>query len=398
MKANSLFSAFGLVLLAGVGFAAAAFAYEVGDIVMVDPFGGNKNFESAEVFAKEARGYSVRLLPGNKHSGEFFVPETWISGLGAAPSTGAQGAAHGAAQGAAHGAAQGAAHGAAQNGTPTRAGAASSVAPHTPSQSQSGQWQGAADDPYKKMYNDINERIKQSKNESSGSPSAPAGPVSGSHPFEGLYLRHEQTWQGTALNYREDHYYFFADGRVYHGVPPEGPGRFNWAKEQQTHPQRCGQYGVNGNKITFSYAGSAPYTWPIRMKGGQEMELNMSPTVKVDKFGANAKLNGSYHRGTVFAANYSIGAAPTITKAGIYNFYPNGTVTTDSTKGINGDTNDTGVTASVYQKNAGTYTVSGNDMTISLAGETMHCTAYPIMEGGQPIRISINGALFERKR
>jgi len=375
MKTNSSLSVIGLVFLAGSCFAAGAFAYEVGDIVMVDPFGSNKNFESAKVLAKEARGYQIRLLPGNKHTGEYFVPETWISGMGSAPATGAPGDTPGA--------------------TPTMSGAASLGAPHPTPASQHGQWQGAANDPYKKMFNDINERIKQSKSERTGS--AAAGPVTGNHPFEGLYLRHEQTWQGTALSYREDHYYFFSDGRVYHGVPPEGPGRFNWAKEQQAHPQRCGQYGVNGNKITFSYTGNAPYTWPIKIKGGQEMELNMSPTVKVDKFGANAKLSGSYHRGTVFGGNYSIGAAPTIAKAGIYNFSPNGTVTTDSTKGIGGDTRDTGVTASIYQKNAGTYTVSGNDMTISLAGETMHCTAYPIMEGGQPIRISINGALFERK-
>ncbi|MBX9940498.1 MAG: lipocalin family protein [Candidatus Obscuribacterales bacterium] len=382
MKVKSLFPVIGLVFLAGGCFAAGAFAYEVGDVVMVDPFGGNKDFESAQVLVKEARGYQIRLLPGNKHSGEYFVPESWISGKGAAPASVAPGAAASVAPGA----------------TSTMTGAASIAAPHTTSKSQPSQWQGAANDPYRKMFNDINEQIRQSKNESTGSPAAPAGPVTGSHPFEGLYLRHEQSWQGTALSYREDHYYFFSDGRVYHGVPPEGPGRFNWAKEQQTHPQRCGQYGVNGNKITFSYSGTAPYTWPIRMKSGQEMELNMSPTVKVDKFGANAKLSGSYHRGTVFGSNYSIGAAPTIAKAGIYNFSPNGTVTTDSTKGIGGDTNDTGVTASIYQKNAGTYSVSGNDMTISLAGETMHCTAYPIMEGGQPIRISINGALFERKR
>ncbi|MBK8219978.1 MAG: hypothetical protein IPK73_03035 [Candidatus Obscuribacter sp.] len=377
MKANSLCSVIGLVFLAAISLCAGAFAYEVGDIVMVDPFGGNKNFESAKVLAKEARGYEVRLLPGNKHTGEYFVPETWISGKGSAPATGTTGVA--------------------PDPAPTTAGAAALVAPHTTPKSQYSQWQGSANDPYKKMFNDINERIKQSKNESTGTSTAPAGPVTGSHPFEGLYLRHEQTWQGTALSYREDHYYFFTDGRVYHGVPPEGPGRFNWAKEQQAHPERCGQYGVNGNKITFSYAGNAPYTWPIKMQSGREMELNMSPTVKVEKFGANAKLSGSYHRGTVFGGNYSIGTAPTITKAGIYNFSPNGTVTTDSTKGISGDTKDTGVTASIYQKNAGTYTVSGNDMTISLGGETMHCTAYPIMEGGQPIRISINGALFERK-
>ena len=97
MKAHSLFSVIGLACLAGSCFTAAAFAYEVGDIVMVDPFGSNKNFESAKVIAKEARGYEVRLLPGNKHTGEYFVPETWISGMGSAPATATPGIAHDAA-------------------------------------------------------------------------------------------------------------------------------------------------------------------------------------------------------------------------------------------------------------------------------------------------------------
>lgn len=227
---------------------------------------------------------------------------------------------------------------------------------------------------------------------------SPAQPVNGSKGLSGLYLRHEQTFQGTSISYREDHYFFFPDGRVYHGVPPEGPSNFNWAKELRENPLKCGTYGINGNKITFSWTGGSSYTWPMR-NDARGMEINMSPTNKVEKFGSNAKLSGSYHRGTVFGANYSYGAAPTITKAGIYTFSANGAFTTDSTKGIGADTNDTGVTASIYQKGQGTYTINGNDMVLTLGGEVKRCTVYPVTDNGNlqaPVRISINGALFER--
>jgi hypothetical protein len=227
---------------------------------------------------------------------------------------------------------------------------------------------------------------------------SPAQPVNGSKGLSGLYLRHEQSFQGTSISYREDHYYFFPDGRVYHGVPPEGPSNFNWAKEMRENPLKCGTYGINGNKITFSWTGGSSYTWPMR-NDARGMEINMSPTNKVEKFGSNAKLSGSYHRGTVFGANYSYGAAPTITKAGIYTFASNGSFSTDSTKGLGGDTNDTGVTVGIYQKGQGTYTINGNDMVLTLGGEVKRCTVYPVTDNGNlqaPVRISINGALFER--
>lgn len=236
-------------------------------------------------------------------------------------------------------------------------------------------------------------------------PVAQANPVPQVHPAQvtgagglsGLYLRHEQSFQGTALAYREEHFYFFPDGRVYHGVPPEGPSLFNWDKEMREHPILCGKYGINGSKISFAWTGGSNYTWPMKTGAGG-MEINMAPTNKVEAFGSDARLNGSFHRGTVFGPNYSYGAAPTITKAGIYNFSSNGTFSVDSTQGISGDSRDTGVTVSIDKTRGGTYKINGNDMVLSLGGEVKRCTVYPVTDNGAIVRLSIQGALFERAK
>jgi hypothetical protein len=131
---------------------------------------------------------------------------------------------------------------------------------------------GGGSDAWKAMQADIEARIKGSQNQAKVN-AGPAKPVAGSKGLSGLYLRHEQTWMGTSLNYREEHYYFMPDGRFYKGVPPEGPSAFNWAKVQAEHPELCGQYGINGDKITLSYAGSAPYSWLLKMKNSENMEI-----------------------------------------------------------------------------------------------------------------------------
>ncbi len=220
----------------------------------------------------------------------------------------------------------------------------------------------------------------------------PAGKVAGATPFQGLYLRHEQSFQGTALNYREDHYFFFPDGRVYHDVPPEGPSRFVWEKAQQETPQLCGHYGVNGDQITFSWP-DGTYTWMLKKNGGG-YEMNYSPTVKVDQFPANARLSGTYQRGDITTT----AGQPTLSTAWSYTFSPDGTVTMNDMKGADTTT----VAATVRERDHGTYTLSGNDLEIRSGAGVWRCTAFPQWNGGAPsqtpARISLDGSLLERRQ
>jgi hypothetical protein len=234
------------------------------------------------------------------------------------------------------------------------------------------------------MMRDIEQTIADSKR-----PPAPAAPVAGATPLSGLYLRQEQSFQGTALNHREDYYYFFSDGRVYHGVPPEGPARFQWEMETQKNPDRCGRYGVQGDRITFSWMTGRTYTWKITGTGN-EFDLNMSPTVKADKFPASARISGTYDRGSVNRAP----GLPTIALSTSYTFGLDGSVTMGGMKG----TDTTTVTTTIQEAARGTYSLSGNDLEIRWRGEVWRCTAFP-MPGGtaSPPSISINGAVFVKR-
>lgn len=237
------------------------------------------------------------------------------------------------------------------------------------------------------MQKDIDERIAASKNP----PKNNAGPVGGAAPFAGIYLRHEQSFSGTSLNYREDHYYFFSDGRVYHGVPPEGPSHFDWAKAQAKNPELCGRYGVSGNQITFSWP-SGSYTWMLK-GSGSAFDMNYSPTVKVEKFPANARLSGTYERGSVHSAP----GVPNLSTATGYTFSPDGSVTYAGM----GGTDSTNATTTVREQQRGTYTLSGNDLELRLGGAVWRCTAFPQWEGAPsqtPKRLSVDGTLLERKR
>ncbi len=321
---------------------------KVGEMVLADVTGAAKNWETGKIISVDATGYTIEMLGVGQHKGQFRIPEHYIHGYHKTPPP------------------------------PVATARQPEVVPNPP--------EPAAKPPVV-----------------TPPPVAivPATAVSGSKNLSGLYLRHEQVFMGTSLSYREDHYLFFTDGRFYHGVPPEGPSNFNWAKEQRAHPELCGQYGINGNTITLSYGGRAPFTWPLKVTGADQMEMNMAPTVKVERFGANARISGNYQRGTTFSARYSQTGAPTVTAAGTYIFDSNGNVSRDNLGAADGDTKVTGVTVAVRQANQGTYSISGNDMTLNLGGQTLRCTVYPIYERGNtqlPVRISIDGALYERKK
>ncbi len=322
---------------------------EVGSAVLASPMGLPNGYDPAVILSRTSGGYTVRFTGGKYAGQEFAVLKDWVRPANATT------AAH----------------------TPPAAPNPPATTPTSPP---------TGNDPWSQMQRDIDQTIADSK-----TPPEPAKPVAGATPLNGIYLRQEQSFQGTALTHQEDYYTFFPDGRVYHSVPPEGPTRFDWAAESKRRPDRSGRYGIQGDRITFSWATGRTYTWKITGTGA-EFDLNMSPTVKVDKFPANARLSGTYHRGSVNAA----AGLPTVSKATVYSFHPDGTVSLEGMKG----TDTTNVTITIDETARGTYRLSGNDLEIRWGGEVWYCTAFPQYDGAptqSPPRISINGALFERK-
>lgn len=324
-------------------------ALGVGSTVMATPMGLESGYDPAIVVGLVNGGFNVRFTGGKYVGEEFAVLKDWVRPSEAAVDQTAQRPPQQQPQ---------------PQGNPTTA--------------------NQGEDPGAQMMRDIDQAIADSKR-----PPAPPAAVSGATPLNGLYLRQEQSFQGTALTHREDYYYFFPDGRVYHGVPPEGPAHFRWEAQTQSHPDRCGRYGIQGDRITFSWMTGRTYTWKIT-GAGSEFDLNMSPTVKAEKFPPSARISGTYDRGSVNAAP----GLPTVALSTSYTFAPDGTVGMSGMKG----TDTTTVTATINNAERGTYSLSGNDLEIRWGGEVWRCTAFPVpTASASPPSISINGALFVRR-
>lgn len=200
----------------------------------------------------------------------------------------------------------------------------------------------------------------------------------------GLFTRFGQSFEGKRLICQEEQFYFYPDGRVYHGLPPEGPAHLDWSKALKDTPNLCGSYGIIGDTIIFQWSGSAqPVTWKLKRKGNN-LELNGMVADKAPTFPNHAKLDGTYSRPEIIVFQGKPVTAPVV-----YSFTPDGKVTVeqkDKTLAV--------------QKRIGSYSLSGNDLELNLGNEQTTSTIYPQHLDNRnlksPDRLSINGKLFER--
>ncbi len=202
--------------------------------------------------------------------------------------------------------------------------------------------------------------------------------------LNGLFTRFGQSFEGKRLICQEEQFYFYPDGRVYHGLPPEGPAHLDWSKALKDTPNLCGSYGIIGDTIIFQWSNQAqPVTWKLRRKGNN-LELNGMVADKAPTFPNNAKLDGTYSRPEIIVFQ-----GKPITTPVIYLFTADGKVT------IEHKDNKLAV-----QKHSGSYLISGNDLELNLGSDHTTSTIFPQHLDNRslksPDRLSINGKLFER--
>lgn len=201
--------------------------------------------------------------------------------------------------------------------------------------------------------------------------------------LSGLFTRFGQSFEGKRLICQEEQFYFYPDGRVYHGLPPEGPAHLDWSKALKDTPNLCGSYGIIGDTIIFQRSGSQPVTWKLRRKGNN-LELNGMVADKAPTFPKNAKLEGTYARPEIIVFQ-----GKPVTTPVIYSFTFDGKVSIekkDKTLAV--------------QKQSGSYSLSGNDLELNLGSDHTTSTIFPQHLDNRsiksPDRLSINGKLFER--
>jgi hypothetical protein len=202
--------------------------------------------------------------------------------------------------------------------------------------------------------------------------------------LNGLFTRFGQSFEGKRLICQEEQFYFYTDGRVYHGLPPEGPAHLDWSNALKDTPNLCGSYGIIGDTIIFQWSGSEqPVTWKLRRKGNN-LELNGMVADKAPTFPNNAKLDGTYSRPEIIVFQ-----GKPVTTPVIYLFTADGKVTVEQ--------KDKKLTV---QKHSGSYSLSGNDLELNLGSDHTTSTIFPQHLDNRslksPDRLSINGKLFER--
>lgn len=202
--------------------------------------------------------------------------------------------------------------------------------------------------------------------------------------LSGLFTRFGQSFEGKRLICQEEQFYFYPDGRVYHGLPPEGPAHLDWSKALKDTPNLCGSYGIIGDTIVFQWSNQAqPVTWKLRRKGNN-LELNGMVADKAPTFPNNAKLDGTYSRPEVIVFQ-----GKPVTTPVIYLFTADGKVTVEQKdKKLE------------VQKHSGSYSLSGNDLEMNFGSDHTSSTIFPQHLDNRslksPDRLSINGKLFEK--
>ena len=207
--------------------------------------------------------------------------------------------------------------------------------------------------------------------------------------LNGLYTRFGQTFEGKTMVCKEEQFYFYPDGRVYHGLPVDGPAHLDWSKALSEKPCLCGTYGIIGDTIVFQWRGDSTTpkstdNWKLKRRGNN-LELNGMIADKAPVFGNNAKLDGIWTRQEIIVNQGKPSTSPVT-----YVFSADGKVDRMQRQD------------QAMKKMTGKYQLTGNDLEISFPGENLSRTIYPqhldSRSMSSPDRLSINGKLFEKMK
>ena len=208
-------------------------------------------------------------------------------------------------------------------------------------------------------------------------------------PLNGLYFGLDNM-----RGFAEVYWWFLPDGRVLRDTLPAGlsADKFDAACEQ--HSGFCGNYTLNGNKLTLQYKTGNSETWSYKpLNGG--IQLNYLILTPVEKYPAGSRLNGTWER--AFAAN--VRASPSsntaIVSPSFYSFKQDGTFAFRNITGIDSDSKTRGanITSSQQAQSTGTYTLRDNLLTLFKSGSTEQHMVFPVAGGN----LNIDGMVYKKR-
>jgi len=183
------------------------------------------------------------------------------------------------------------------------------------------------------------------------------------------------------------------DGHVRAGLPKGGLEAFDFAKDRAENPKITGVYAWNGDQLTFTFGGRAPYTWTRkRMPNGDE-EMQGFMWIKERPFAPDQKLDGTYEGG----GSVGVGTGTSVIATSGCTFRPDGTFTWEKSAVTSGRAAAAGANVLL----SGTYSLAGYTFTLKNhdGSTTSHtiCHHFKPKDPTQPAVVVLDGRLMTRK-
>ena len=208
-------------------------------------------------------------------------------------------------------------------------------------------------------------------------------------PLNGLYFGLDNM-----RGFAEVYWWFLPDGRILRDTLPTGLTVDKFDAACQQHSGLCGNYTLNGDKLTLLYKNGNSETWSYKpLNGG--IQLNYLILTPVEKYPAGARLDGSWDRASAANVHSSPASNTAITSPTFYSFRPDGTFTFLNVAGIDATSKVQGanITSSQQTQSTGTYTVSNNVLTLVRNGATEQHMIFPVAGGS----LNIDGMVYRKR-
>src|SRR5579884_3610128 len=177
-------------------------------------------------------------------------------------------------------------------------------------------------------------------------------------------------------NYVEVYWWFLPDGRVLNGLPRGGPDPANFDAACNASPQFCGNYTLNGDKLSIHYRSGADQQWTYKpLKGG--IHLNYIILTPVARFPAGARLNGTWGRAMTNTVATSSTTGVAINSPNFYTFRADGTYTRRTSVEVDNMGSASRVDQVKNFESSGAYTLQGYTLTLTGNGGGQH-TIFPV--------------------
>ena len=194
--------------------------------------------------------------------------------------------------------------------------------------------------------------------------------------------------------FAEVYWWFQADGRVLRNQLPSNitPQIFDAAC--QTNPANCGDYTLNGSKLSIKYKNGMTEDWTYKVLNGG-IQLNYLILTPVKKYPAGTHLSGTWDRAFSSTAHSGPGSNVTVTAPTFYTFKPDGTFQLKSIAGVDTQSTVKGASGSSSQESdsAGTYTIRDFTLTLTKNGKTEQHVVFPVADDN----LSIDGMVYKKQ-